>query len=406
MEDSLNQYKIWNPAARHDPHSLYAQIRAEAPIYRAIGPVSGNAFWFFTTYEDCLNVLKDPRFIKDFERLMTQEQRQRFANESTPVAAISRHMLNLDPPDHTRLRALVHKAFTPRIIESLHPRITDIAEMLLDSIVQSGDTQFDLIDRFAAPLPLIVIAELLGIPKEDRDRFRQWTRDILFGRDEAVVTQAAMEAVNYFNDIFARRRVEPGDDLLSALLAVEEAGDRLSHQELLSMIFLLLVAGHETTVNLIANGLLSLFQFPDQKGLLIENPSLIKSAVEEMLRFHGPVENTLSRWAAEDIEYKGFEIKRGDIVMATLMSANRDPQVFENPDEFIISREPNRHIAFGAGIHYCLGAPLARLEGAIAMDHLLRRFPNISMATTPDKLQWNDQILIRGLQALRVNLSS
>lgn len=404
MEAILNRYDIWNSAARRDPHTLYAQMRADAPIYRTIGPISGNVIWIFTRHEDCLNILKDSRFIKDAADIMTEEQRKRFAPRSAAEAALNRHMLNLDPPDHTRLRTLVHKAFTPRVMENLNTYIAETVTLLLDTIEISGDQEFDLIQRFAAPLPLIVIAKLLGIPNEDQERFRRWTKDILFGNDPLKSGQSALEAVAYFEDIFALRRAKPREDLLSALLAVEESGDHLSHPELLSMIFLLLVAGHETTVNLIANGMLALFQFPDQKALLIEKPGLIKSAVEEILRFHGPVENTLSRWAAEDMNYKGIFIQRGDIVMATLMSANRDPDVFENPDDFIITRDPNRHIAFGAGIHYCLGAPLARIEGTIAINQLLQRFPKVQLATTMDALVWNDQVVIRGMQALPVSI--
>lgn len=403
--DDRNTYPIWGAAARRDPHRLYARIRAEAPLYRAIGPVSGNTFWFFTRYHDCVTLLKDARFIKESDRVLTDEQRQRFGAATPAQMALNRHMLNLDPPDHTRLRALVHKAFTPRMIEDLRGRTDTIATALLDAIAASGDTTFDLIDRFAAPLPLIVIAELLGIPKDDRDQFRRWTRDLLFSSDPEASARSALEAVMYFQALFQQRRADPGDDLLSALLTVHEQGDHLDEMELLSMIFLLLVAGHETTVNLIANGMLTLFQHPNQKALLIERPHLTRSAVEEMLRYHGPVENTLSRWAAEAVEWDGHTIERGEIVMATLMAANRDPAVFPDPDAFLIEREPNRHLAFGAGIHFCLGAPLARLEGEIAFTQLMTRLPNLALAAAPDDLVWNDQIVIRGLRALPVRLT-
>jgi cytochrome P450 len=400
MEDRVNAYPIWGDAARRDPHALYARLRAEQPIYQGKGPVSGNTFWFFTRYEDCVALLKDQRFIKDADKIMTETQRAFFAPSNPAEAALNRHMLNLDPPDHTRLRSLVHKAFTPRMIENLQSRVEAISEELLDALEQAGLSQFDLIEQYSYPLPVIVIAELLGIPKEDQDRFRRWTKALLFGQGDPA--QAALETVSYFNDIFAQRRADPRDDLISGLLAAEEAGDKLDYQELLSMIFLLLVAGHETTVNLITTGMLTLMQHPQQLERLAAEPSLIRTAVEEMLRYHGPVENTLSRWSGEDTTFKGHVIKRGDVVLASLMSANRDADVFANADTFDITRDPNRHIAFGGGIHYCLGAPLARLEGSIAINALLRRLPGIKLAVPPESLVWNDQITLRGLQALPV----
>jgi cytochrome P450 len=400
MEDKVNAYPIWSDETRRDPHALYARLRAEAPIYKAIGPVSGNTFWFFTRYEDCVALLKDQHFIKDADKIMTEAQWAFFSPSNPAEAALNRHMLNLDPPDHTRLRSLVHKAFTPRMIENLQGRVEAISAELLDGIEQAGLRQFDLIEQYSYPLPVIVIAELLGIPKDDQDRFRRWTKALLFGQGDPA--QAALEAVAYFNSIFDLRRADPRDDLISGLLAVEEAGDKLDHQELLSMIFLLLVAGHETTVNLITTGMLTLMQHPQQMEQLTAEPARIKTAVEEMLRFHGPVENTLTRWSAGDTDFKGNRIQHGDMVLASLMSANRDEAAFENADTFDIARDPNRHIAFGGGIHYCLGAPLARLEGSVAINALLKRLPGLKLAVPPASLKWNDQITLRGLQALPV----
>lgn len=400
MDDRVNAYPIWSDAARRDPHALYARLRAEAPVYKGTGPVSGNTFWFFTRYEDCVALLKDQRFIKDADKIMTEAQRAFFAPSNPVEAALNRHMLNLDPPDHTRLRSLVHKAFTPRMIENLQDRIEEISAELLDGIAQAGLREFDLIEQYSYPLPVIVIAELLGIPKDDQDSFRRWTKALLFGQGDPA--QAALEAVSYFNSIFSQRKADPRDDLISGLLAVEEAGDKLDHQELLSMIFLLLVAGHETTVNLITTGMLTLMQHPAQMERLTAEPTLIRTAVEEILRYHGPVENTLSRWSAEDTDFKWQTIRRGDVVLASLMSANRDEAVFANADTFDITRDPNRHIAFGGGIHYCLGAPLARLEGTIAINALLRHLPGLRLAVPAESLKWNDQITLRGLQALPV----
>jgi cytochrome P450 PksS len=398
--DTKNEYQIWGVAARRDPHALYAKLRRERPIYRAIGPVSGNTFWFVTRYEDCAALLRDPRFGKEFRRSQTPEQLAQLPPPDEALSVIDSHMLNFDPPDHTRLRSLVHKAFTPTMIENLRGRIYEIADALLDDIAKSGASRIDLVESYAFPLPIIVIAELLGIPAQDRAQFRRWTRDIVFGGDMNEMRRAVIELLMYLQPIFEARRKAPQDDLISALLAVEEAGDRLSPNELTSMIFLLLVAGHETTVNLIANGTLALLEWPSELEKLRADGNLIKPAIEEMLRYNGPIENTLSRWAYEDTELGGQVIRRGDNVMATVLSANRDPDVFPDPDRFDITRTPNKHLAFGGGIHYCLGAPLARLEGAIAIEMLLKHFPNLSLAVPPSELQWNEQIIFRSLLRL------
>jgi len=398
--DTKNEYQIWGVAARRDPHALYAKLRRERPIYRAIGPVSGNTFWFVTRYEDCAALLRDPRFGKEFRRSQTPEQLAQLPPPDEALSVIDSHILNFDPPDHTRLRSLVHKAFTPTMIENLRGRIYEIADALLDDIAKSGASRIDLVESYAFPLPIIVIAELLGIPPQDRAQFRRWTRDIVFGSDMNEMRRAVIELLMYLQPIFEARRKAPQDDLISALLAVEEAGDRLSPNELTSMIFLLLVAGHETTVNLIANGTLALLEWPSELEKLRADGNLIKPAIEEMLRYNGPIENTLSRWAYEDTELGGQVIRRGDNVMATVLSANRDPDVFPDPDRFDITRTPNKHLAFGGGIHYCLGAPLARLEGAIAIEMLLKHFPNLSLAVPASQLQWNEQIIFRSLLKL------
>lgn len=403
-EDKINRFKIWSPEFRQNPHPVYAQMRTEEPVYRAIGPVSGNTFWFLTRYDDCSDALRDPRFGKDYRTHLPPPLAEKYGMDNGMVEALNRHMLNLDPPDHTRLRGLVHKVFTPRMIESLRGRIEAIAADLLDTIVESGSAEINLIEQYAFPLPITVIAEMLGIPAGERDQFRKWSRAILFGGDMDQIGAATIEIIQYFNEIFDLRRAEPQDDLISGLVAVEEAGDRLSQQELLSMIFLLLVAGHETTVNLIGNGMLALMEHPDQKRMLIENPGLIKTAIEEMVRYSSPVETTLTRWAYEDVTLRGQTIPQGDMIMISILAANRDPEVFADPDRFDITRDPNRHIAFGGGIHYCLGAPLARLEGQIAIPALLERFPDISLAVESDSLNWSDQILLRGLTALPVRL--
>lgn len=398
----LNKYTIWGQQTRKNPQAMYDLMRAEDPVYRAIGPVSGNAFWFFTDYDDVVAVLRDNRFGKDLRRHFEPELLQKLGIplDPGPFAAIDRHLLNLDPPDHTRLRALVHKAFTPRMVENLRPRIQQIADDLLDAMGDSG--QADLIASFAFPLPITVIAELLGVPAADRDKFREWTRALLFSMDEAQSAAAAMEFGMYMHNMIDQRHEDPRDDILTGLVHAEEAGDKLNREELLAMIFLLLVAGHETTVNLIGNGTLALLQHPDQLRLLREEPGLIGTAVEEMLRWNGPVECPTTRWALEDVKFRGHLIPRGEAVLPSLLAANRDPKQFENPNVFDIRRDPNRHIAFGHGIHYCIGAPLARLEGQIAINALLRRLPRLELDCEVDALEWNDQILLHGMLAMPV----
>jgi len=391
---------MWSVESRRNPHAIYKQMREEDPIHRTVGPMSGSVFWFLTRYDDCIAALKDPRFSKEPAKAMSEDDVAPMRNPA--LDALNYHMLNFDPPHHTRLRGLVHKAFTPRMIDNLRPRIESIsAELLADMREHSGETM-DLMEAFAFPLPITVIAELLGIPAQERDQFRAWTRAILFSGNQQEMMFGGMSLINYLNDVFDVRRASPQDDLISNLLQVEENGSKLDQQELLSMIFLLLVAGHETTVNLIASGTMTLLKYPAQKDKLARDPSLIRSAIEEMLRYESPVENTLNRWSTEDVEMGGKLIKRGDIVMATVLAANRDPDVFPNPDVFDITREPNKHIAFGNGIHFCLGAPLARLEGAIAINAMLRALPNLELAVPVETLRWDEQIILHGLTTLPV----
>lgn len=400
--DAVNKYKLWDSAMRRNPQAVYAQMREHDPVYAATGPVSGNRFWFFTRYHDVQAVLKDPRFGKDVRNLPPEIGQRFMPAAPDPIfQAIDRHMLNLDPPNHTRLRALVHKAFTPKVIEEMRPRIAAIARDLLDAMAASNEA--DLIDAFAFPLPVTVIAELLGIPAADRDKFRRWTKALLEGDSEADSRESAMEFGIYMNALADERRDNPRGDILSNLVHAEEQGDRLDRMELLSMLFLLLVAGHETTVNLIGNGTLALLTRPDQHAKLRENPDLIGTAVEEMLRYNGPVETPTIRFAMEDVAWDGYRISAGDMLMPSLLGANRDPAVFDDPDTFDITRSPNPHIAFGYGIHFCLGAPLARMEGAIANNALLARFPNLRLNADPDTLKWTEQLLIHGLLTLPVS---
>ncbi|MAU09383.1 MAG: cytochrome P450 [Anaerolineaceae bacterium] len=395
-------YPVFDLATRANPQAVYNQMRASDPIWRATGPQTSNTIWFFVDYEDVVAVLKDDKhFIKD-ARQLPRHIAQRYINlEPDPVwDTINGHMLMRDAPDHTRLRRLVHKVFTPRAIQALLPRIEQIADDLLDEM--AGQHETDLINTYTFPLPITVIAEMLGVEADKRDKFREWTNILLFSPDPSLNQTAAMEFVMYVNQLIEQREQEDTGDILSGLVRAEEEGDSLSREELLSMVFLLLVAGHETTVNLMGNGMLALMQYPDQFEMLKQQPDLINSAVEEMLRFNGPVETPTTRFALETVEYKGHVIEQGDILLPSLLGANRDPKVFDDPNTFDITRDPNPHVAFGMGVHYCVGAPLARLEAKIALSKLIERYPNMALNTVVENLEWNGSLLIHGMKALPV----
>ena len=408
MQDTVNKYPFWQTDWRGRVHELYARARVEDPVFRAIGPVSGNPFWFLTRYDDCVKALKHPRIGKNLRANLRQEEADRYLGEASaddPFEVVNYHLLNMDPPDHTRLRALVHKAFTPRMVDNLRPRIQQIADELLDAMEDHDSV--DLLARFAFPLPITVIAEMLGVPAADRDRFRDWSNAILFSTDPEEAVPRVMEFTMYMQEMIDARQAEPRDDLITALVQAEEAGDKLDRMELMSMIFLLLVAGHETTVNLIGNGTLALIEHPAEMARLradIDNDDLLRSAIEEMLRYNGPVETTTLRVAFDDIDFGDAVVPRGEAIMVALLAANRDPVVFPEPDRFDITRQPNRHIAFGSGIHYCVGAPLARLEGQIAIRSLVRRFPRLALAVDHGELAWSENLLLRGMKSMPVRL--
>lgn len=402
MTVDTNDFPIFQTAARANPQAVYETMREKQPVFSAIGPQSGNRIWFMVNYDDVVAVLKDQRFVKDVRKNVPQKYHHKYLPEIPNPAfeAIDRHLLNLDAPDHTRLRALVHKAFTPARVNDLKPRIEAIADALLDDMADKHEV--DLIDAYAFPLPITVIAEMLGINKDDREKFREWTKVLLFGMDEEEAAFKAMEFMQYMNELIEERRQTDTGDILSALVQVEQDGDSLDHMELLAMIFLLLVAGHETTVNLIGNGMLALMTHPDQMQKLQANPGLMPGAVEEMLRYNGPVETPTPRFASQDVVVNGVTITEGDVVLPSLLAANRDPKVFQNPNTFDITRSPNPHVAFGHGIHYCLGAPLARMEGNIAISKLLSRYPNIQLNVNVADLEWTPSLLIHGMKALPV----
>lgn len=376
---------------KRNPSSLYARIRAQGSLVYLT--VNGMGFWVATNYDDVIAILKDPRFIRDRQKLTppTEEQHETGASSShyEPLAW-RRDMLMVDPPDHTRLRHLVSKAFTPRMIEQLRPRIQRITDELLDAVVERGT--MDLIADFAFPLPITVISEMLGIPAADRQPFRTWIQTIAKAAVEpgqAAAGFAAEEAfLHYIQALIAEKRDHPAQELISGLVQAEEQGDTLSERELISTIFLLIVAGHETTVNLLGNGVLALLEHPDQLDQLRAEPALISSTIEELLRYTPPVMNAIL-WASEDVTMHGKVIRKGEVVQASLVAANMDAHQFADPNQLDITRQENQHLAFGKGIHYCLGAPLARLEGHIAIGTLLRRLPHLHLACKPEQLVWN-----------------
>ena len=395
---------LLSPEFRANPYPDYGWMREQSPIYQVtLG--GGRKAWMITRYEDADEVLRDPRFSKNPRSVVSPEKL--FENQ-VPNAEVHRqissHMLSSDPPDHTRLRAIVNKAFTPRMIEQWRTRIQTITNDLLDAVQDKG--QMELISDFAFPLPMTVISEMLGIPEEDRLQFRRWSNDLVSGfgeEDQVQRIYASMEAfAHYLMKLIAWRREKPEDDLVSKLVQAELEGDKLSSHELVGMIFLLLVAGHETTVNLIGNGILALLQHPDQMEKLRQHPELIKPAIEELLRYNGPLFTATGRWAREDVDYKGTLIRKGEMVMVSVAAANHDEKQFRNAEELDITRKENQHLAFGKGIHYCLGAPLARLEGQIAIAALLQRFPHLCLNADPETLTYRTGTLIHALDTLPV----
>ena len=376
-----NPYDIFSLQAQRN-HDLYEIMRTEDPIHSAVDPKSGHTYWFLTRYDDCLLFLKDRRFGKEIRnRLPPHLLSQWELADGEDI--INKHMLNLDNPTHERLKSLVHLAFTPAIINGLRARLSSIADSLFDAIdigTVDGD-EFDLTERYINQFPLLSIAILLGIPLEDYQNLYIWTQDML-ETDHDIVHRALNEFSSYLGHQIDLRQANPNDfnDLLSGLVFSEAEGDRLSRQELLAMVFLLITAGYETMVNFISNAITSLFENPEQLRLLqnnIHDPVILKSAIEEMLRYNGPSHMTLASWAFEDVQIGNKLIHQGDVVHAVLYAANRDPLIFENPNTFDILRQPNKHIAFSYGMHHCLGAALARLEGDIAIETLIRRMPNL-----------------------------
>jgi cytochrome P450 len=380
------------PEFHANPYPFYHRLRREDPVHHStLGP------WVLTRYDDVELVLRDSRFGRaGFTPFL-----------DTDEGRLPPSMLFRDPPDHTRLRSLVSRAFTPRVIEAMRAHIQEIVDRLLERVRAAG--AMDLIADLAYPLPVTVICEMLGVPVEDQARIQQWSTDVARSLDAIGMTADPQVAergrigrralADYFRALLPERRRHPREDLLSSLITAEERGDRLTEGELLTTCILLFVAGHETTVNLIGNGVLALLRHPDQLARLRENPGLITSAVEELLRYDSPVQRT-GRIPTADVEIDGRTIPKGSMVVAAIGGANRDPAHFPEPDRLDLGRPDNRHLAFGFGIHFCLGAALARVEGQVAIGTLLDRLPGLALAT--DTPEWRESSVLRGLKALPV----
>lgn len=389
-----------------DPYQLYRRMLEEGPVHRVRLPRGWQA-WLVTRYAEARAALGDTSLSKDSASMREIIERHAPAEQSTAVfsESLAAHMLNSDPPDHTRLRKLVNKAFTSGRVEALRPKIEQVTADLLDDVAAAGATEpVDLLDAFAFPLPITVICDLLGVGADDRENFRAWSNTIVAGAtapaEDVAAAGEAMAA--YLVSLVQAKRERPGEDLLSAVVTARDDGERLTENELVSMAFLLLVAGHETTVNLIGNGMLALLRDERQHAVLRADPERIPGAVEEFLRYESPVNIATLRHTTKPVRYGDVDIPAGELVLVALAAANRDPERFADPDTADVTRQAAGHLGFGHGIHYCVGAPLARMEAEIAFGALLTRFPRMRLAVRPDELEWRMSTLMRGLCELPV----
>jgi unspecific monooxygenase len=394
----------WDPAFLTDPYPAYAELRAQGRV-RYFEPTNQ---WLVGHHADVSALLRDRRLGRTYQHRFTHEEFGRSAPppEHEPFHTLNDHgMLDLEPPDHTRIRRLVSKAFTPRTVERLKPYVQNLADELVSALVAQGGG--DLLKDVAEPLPVAVIAEMLGIPESDRAPLRPWSADICGmyelnpSEDTAArAVRASAEFSDYLRDLIAARRKEPGEDLISGLIEAHDEGDRLTEQEMISTAVLLLNAGHEATVNATVNGWYALFRNPSQLEMLRADHKLIPSAIEELMRYDTPLQ-LFERWVLDDIEIAGTTIPRGAEIAMLFGSANHDPAVFQNPSALDLTREDNPHISFSAGIHYCIGAPLARIELAASMGALLERAPTLRLASEPER---KPNFVIRGLEGLAVEV--
>lgn len=405
ITQSILDINLIGPEAALDPYPLYDQVRTHDPVHWNQADNS----WYVMRYADLMSIIRDDRLsserFKTMVMSLSEEEQKRY---SPFIESVTSWILMSDPPSHTRIRSLVNKAFTPRMIENMRARIQTLVDGMLDKV--QGNGRMDVIADLAVPLPGIVISDMLGVPEEGQPQFKKWSNDIARGLESSTGAGSATERLEmgqksllelseYFRGIIKSLKEQPKDNLLNSLVEVEEAGDRLTEQELVANCVMIMFAGNETTTNLIGNGILALLQNPEQKQLLQEDSGLIGSAVEELLRFDAPIQKT-RRTAKVDIELGGKTIKAGDLIAMCYASANRDPEQFEEPDRLDIMRADNRHASFAQGIHYCLGAALARMEGQIAISTLLSRMPNLKLET--NDLERNPSLVFWGLKALPV----
>lgn len=396
----------WGAYDRDDPFPLFAEVLSHGPVH-PVTLADGHDAWLVVGYEEVRTALNDPRFSKDMHAALASGGA--VVAEGLPGPSFARHMLTVDPPDHTRLRRLVSSAFTPRRVEELRPRVQSLIDDLLDEIAAAGaDATVDLVAAFAFPLPFTVICELLGVPAADRAPLGAGLIELLMpystDAEYARAKKASDAVVAMLETLVETKQQHPGDDLVSGLIRARDGDERLTTQELLSSIFQLIVAGHDTTASLIGNSVVALFRNPEQLGALRRDPSGIALAVEELLRFDAPVPHATFRYAVEPVELGGETIPAGAQVIICLAAANRDRDHYSSPDALELDREESRHLAFGHGIHHCLGAPLARMEGQLALATLLRRFPDLRLAVPADELRWGhgDGLVLRGLTELPV----
>ncbi|AFZ19572.1 cytochrome P450 family protein [Allocoleopsis franciscana] len=398
---TLEHVDITSPSFRANPFPTFRRWRDTRPVV----PVRafGERAWIITRYDDVLAALTDERLVKDRRNAQDPNKKQRGMWTPGFVKPLQRNMIDSDAPDHTRLRSLVHQAFMPRLISQMQTRIHRLAHELIDRVEAKGE--MDLVDNFALPIPLVVISEMLGVAEPDRAAFHRWSNvmvNVTKPSNGILAIPSLYQFVRFLRRLFREHRLNPQDDLTSALLQAESEGSQLSEDELIGMVALLLSAGHETTVNLIGNGVLALLTHPAELDRLRTEPELMKSAVEELVRYTPPVLFATTRYAREDIVIAGTCIPKGESVLAALGSANHDESKFENPETLILDRQNNKHLGFGLGMHYCLGAPLARLESSIAFQVLFERLPNIRLAVNPENLRWNSNLITRGAKAIPV----
>ncbi|MBU3869013.1 cytochrome P450 [Streptomyces sp. 4503] len=402
-----------------DPYPAYAWLREHAPVHRTTLP-SGVDAWLVTRYADARKALADPRLSKNPQRhSAAAHAKGKVGIPGEQRADLMTHLLNIDPPDHTRLRRLVSTAFTPRRVAAFAPRVRTLTDQLIDAFEERGEA--DLIHEFAFPLPIYAICDLLGVPREDQDDFRDWAGAMIRhgGGPRGGVARAVKRIRAYLGELIHRKRLEParrreeedGEDLISGLIRASDHGEHLTENEAAAMAFILLFAGFETTVNLIGNGVYALLRHPEQRAVMQRaleegDERLLAAGVEELLRYDGPVEIATWRFATEPLTLAGQRIAEGEPVLVVLAAADRDPERFAEPDVLDLTRRDNQHLGYGHGIHYCLGAPLARLEAQTAIATALRRLPGLRLAAEPEELRWRGGLIMRGLRTLPVTWKS